>query len=111
MPKSIEQRNTDLSKRIMRRVYFVWGLRMALHPLFLKSLIAALLVSRSTEYISYSQVLANRPRIADIPANLAFISEAFVKTEVASVFLILGTMALVAWLATDMFRKESHAYF
>jgi hypothetical protein len=105
MPKSIEQRNAELSSRIMRRVYFVWGLRMVLNPRFLKSLIALVLLYRTTEYVSYTHVLANRPRIADIPANLAFISEAFAKTEVASVLLIVGTMALMAWLASDFMSK------
>jgi hypothetical protein len=111
MPKSIDQMNRDLSRRIMRRVYFVWGLRMVLNPLFLKSLIALVLLSRSTAYISYSNVLANRPVISDIPRNLAFVQDAFMQTEVTSVFLVLGTLAVMAWLATDVLRKQSHSYF
>ncbi len=112
MPKSIAQMDKELTKRIMRRVYFVWGLRMAIHPVFLKSLIALVLFSRTTQYVSYSHVLANRPRIADIPANLAFVSDAFAKTEVASVLLILGTMVLMSWLATDFLSKtRQHSFF
>ena len=111
MPKSIEQRNKELTARIMRRVYFISLLRMALSPRFLKLLIALVLLYRTTEYVSYAHVLANRPRIADIPANLAFVSEAFAKTEVASVLLIVSTMALMAWFASDFLRKQQHSYF
>jgi hypothetical protein len=111
MKKSIEQMNNDLTKRIMRRVYVVWGLRMLVHPLFLKSLIAILLLYRSTAYISYTSVLANRPVISDIPRNLAFVQDAFMNTEVTSVLLILGTLAVMAWLAMDFIGKTRHAYF
>lgn len=111
MNNSIDQMNKDLTKRIMRRVYFVWGLRMILSPLFLKSLIALVFLSRSTTYISYSNVFANRPEISDIPRNLAFVRDAFMHTEVTSVLLILGTLAVMTWLATDFMGKTRQAYF
>ncbi len=111
MNKSIEQMNSDLTKRIMRRVYFVWGLRMLLNPVFLKSLIALLFLYRSTAYISYTTVLANRPEISDIPRNLAFMRDAFMHTEVTSALLVLGTLAAMAWLAMDFLNKKQHAYF
>ena len=103
--------NTELTKRIMRRVYLVWGLRMLISPLFLKSLIVLAFLYRSTAYISYSNVLANRPVISDIPRNLAFMRDAFMHTEVTSVLLITGTLAVSIWLATDFLRKSQHSYF
>jgi|GEM_PF-1692132 len=103
--------NKQLTNRIMRRVYLVYGLRMLLNPVFLKSLIVLVFLSRSTAYISYSQVLANRPRIADIPANLAFMKDAFMHTEVTSMLLITGILAVSAWLASDVLRRSQHSYF
>lgn len=111
MTNSTNKIDAQLTRRIMRRVYFVWGLRLVLNPLFLKSMIALVFLYRSTAYISYANVLANRPVISDIPRNLAFMQDAFMHTEVTSALLILGTLAVMAWLATDFLGRSQHAYF
>ena len=95
----------------MRRIYFVYALRTVLNPLFLKSLIALVFVWRSTAYISYGNVFANAPQLTDIPRNLTFMRDAFMHTEVTSATLLLSTVAILAWLASDFIRKSQHAYF
>ena len=59
-------RHNELKKRIMRRVYLLWSIRLALHPTTLKLLIAALLVFRSMKYVSYTNVIANMPSLKNI---------------------------------------------
>lgn len=103
--------NSRLTRRIMRRIYFVYALRMVLNPMFLKVLIAFVFFWRSTAYISYANVLANAPQMTDIPRNLVFMRDALVHTEVTSAVLVLGTIAVLAWLASDFFRKTRQSFF
>ena len=63
-------RHNELKKRIMRRVYLLWSIRLALHPTTLKLLIAALLVFRSMKYVSYTNVIANMPSLENISAQM-----------------------------------------
>ncbi len=111
MNNTNEKRNKDLSRRIMRRIYVVWAFRTLLNPLFLKSLIVFVFIARSTEYISYSNVFANAPALTDIPRNVVFAREALMHTEATSLGLLLGILAVTAWLATDFLSKTRHAHF
>ena len=61
MTQPLTQRDRQLTKRIMRRIYLIWSIRLLLHPTTLKALIAALLIVRSMEYVSYANVFANMP--------------------------------------------------
>ena len=111
MDNAIHKKNTELTKRIMRRIYFVWAIRTILNPLFLKVLIVAAFFWRSMEYISYANVFANAPAITDISGSLQFASAAFANTEGASMALLAGILAVTGWLATDFLRKTQHANF
>lgn len=111
MNDSIEKMNSRLTRRIMRRIYFVYAIRTVLNPLFLKALIAIVFFWRSTAYISYVNVLENVPSLTDIPRNLAFMRDAFINAEVTAVGLLFGAMVLLAWLASDFLHKTRHSYF
>lgn len=103
--------NSELTARIMRRVYFVWALRMLLNPLFLKTLIVAVLIARSTEYISYANVFANAPQMTNIPQVFVFLRGAMIHTETMTLMILLATLALLVWLAVDFAHKRQHSYF
>jgi hypothetical protein len=110
MQQNLEQRNSALTKRIMRRVYVVAAIRMLLNPLFLKSLIAAVLFWRSTAHISYAHVIANAPSVSDIKSNFVFFRAAAMHAEMTSAVLLIATLALVAWISLDMLMKRNNAW-
>src|SRR3990167_5544531 len=95
MQKSISQRDQALTKRIMRRIYLVWSIRMLVHPTTLKVLIAALFVARSTTYVSYANVFANMPALYDVSAGMQFVKVAMYHTHPMTLVLLSS----VAWLA------------
>ena len=107
----MEKMNNDLTKRIMRRVYFVWALRMVLNPLFLKTLIIFVLITRSTEYISYAHVIANAPPMNNIPQLFLFLRSAMMHAETMSLTLLFAIMVFLVWLAVDIAYKRQRLYF
>lgn len=100
-----------LTKRIMRRVYLVWGLRMIVNPRFLKSLMMLLFVIRSTQYISYAHVIANAPSLTDIPRSITFLSDALRHTGLMSATLLFGILIVSLWLIADVVRHRQPEYF
>ena len=111
MEQSIDKRNSLLTKRIMRRVYLVAGIRTLLNPVFLKSLIIAVFFWRSTAVISYTHVFANAPSMLDIGSNLRFFRSALMHAEITTVMLLMAMGLLLAWVSFDMFSRRSHAWF
>ncbi len=111
MEKSFTTTNTLLTKRIMRRIYFVWAIRMMLSPVVLKSLIAVLFFWRSTAFVSYANVFANAPQFWDIPRNVQFFRSAAMHAETTTLLLVFGTIVLAAWVCMDMLSRKSHAWF
>ena len=105
------QRAKRLTARIMRRIYLVAAIRMALNPVFLKALIAVVFFWRSTAYVSYAQVIANSPSMGDIPRNIQFFSDALRHTGTGTAFLFFGMAALATWIAIDFAQRKTHAWF
>ena len=111
MDERTKKLNENLTKRIMRRVYFLWALRMMINPLFIKSLILAVFFWRSTEYISYTNVIANAPKFTDIERNAIFMRDALMHTSEISAILLIGIVVLLAWIVSDIIRKNRPIYF
>ena len=105
------KRQSALSKRIMRRIYFVAGLRMLLHPVFLKSLIAAVFFWRTTSYVSYTHVIANAPSLFDVKRDVAFYSSALMHAELVTIALLASILLLVVWVSFDVTHKRNQAWF
>ena len=110
MTSSFNQKDIALKKRIMRRVYLVWGIRALLHPVFLKALIVLVFFFRSTEYISYADVFANAPALLDVPHAFQFLQSAFTNTEISSLALLFGMGMVGIWIVTDFARKRIESF-
>ena len=95
-----------LTRRIMRRVYVVAGIRLLLHPVFLKSLLVVLFFFFLTRYVSYGNVIANAPSILDLESNIRFFTGALAHTATATLYLYLAIMALAFWIVLDMARHK-----
>lgn len=107
METTQNKREMNLTKRIMRRVYLVWSIRLLLHPTTLKVLIAAFLVFRSMKYVSYANVLANMPSLADISAQIEFARSAMYHAQPMTLVLLSSVAWLCVWAVADtLFRKR-----
>ena len=104
-------KDSALSLRIMRRVYLVASIRALLNPVFLKSLFVVVFFWRSTQYVSYANVIANAPSLLDIESNIRFFSSALAHTRTMTMFLCLGIATMLTWIAFDMARHKTHAWF
>jgi hypothetical protein len=99
-------RDQALSRRIMRRVYVVAGIRLLLHPVFLKAVLVGIFFMNSTRYVSYRHVIANAPSIFDLESNVRFFTGALAHTGTATLYLYLAIMALAFWIVLDMARHK-----
>jgi uncharacterized membrane protein YbaN (DUF454 family) len=107
MEQSNTKREMDLTKRIMRRVHVIWGIRLAVHPTTLKVLIAGLLVFRSMKYLSYANVLANMPSFANISAQIEFARSAMHHAQPMALVLLSSVVWLSVWAIADtLFRRR-----
>ena len=110
MEQSFTQRDQALTKRIMRRIYLIWSIRLLLHPTTLKVLIAALLVVRSMKYVSYTNVFANMPALYDVSAGMQFVKAAMYNTHPMTLVLLSSVAWLAMWAAADMFFRRKEAW-
>jgi len=111
MEHSRDQQSRSLTKRIMRRVYLVWSIRLAIHPTTLKMLIASLLVFRSMKYVSYANVLANMPSLADISAQIEFARSAMHHAQPMALVLLSSVAWLSVWVIADTLFRRKEAWF
>lgn len=110
MNPSVTAREQKLTNRIMRRVYVIWSIRLALHPTTLKSLIAALLIVRSMKYVSYADVFANMPAFYDVSAGLQFVKVALYHTHPMTIILLSSVAWLSVWVVADTFFRRREAW-
>jgi hypothetical protein len=99
--------NDQLKRRIMRRVYAIYAIRLALHPTTLRLAAVLALFWRSTAYISYTNVLANSPSIFDIRGELNFLQAALANTETVTFTMLAAVGVLAIWLAADALRPKT----
>ena len=90
-----------LKQRIMWRVYTIWAARAALSRTALKVYILAVILWRSTTYVSYEKVLHNAPSLTNVEGNVEFYSGAFSHTEHTNAILFIGLFILTAWVIFD----------
>ena len=107
---TMEMSQRALSRRIMRRVYLIAGIRFALNPVFLKSLIAVMLFASSMKYVSYTNVIANMPSPADISGGYQFVRAALFHTNPMTVILLSSVAWLSLWVVFDMWKKGEEAW-
>lgn len=98
--------NDMLKRRIMRRVYLIAGLRMFLHPVTMKAMLVGALAWKSTDFVSYTAVFANLPKGVDIERQLAFLHDAVVATDGATMLVLTMTCVVATWVVFDVFERK-----
>lgn len=111
METSTTNVNTRLTKRIMRRIYFVWAIRMALSPLFLKAVIVTVFFVQSTKYVSYIHVLENMSSVTGAGAGYQFMKAAMFHAHPMTLVLLSSIAWLSVWMVYDMLRHKNEAWF
>ena len=106
MEHRLHMNDTALTKRIMRRVYLIATIRFILNPAFLKSLIAIVFFWRSTKYVSYVNVLANMPSLANVTQDYQFMKGALFHAHPMTIILLSSVAWLSVWVAYDMLTKR-----
>lgn len=104
-------RDTQLTKRIMRRVYLVAAIRMVVHPTTAKIAIAALLFARSMKYVSYAHVLENMATLPDFSAGYTFVKGAMYHTHPMTLVLLSSVVWLAVWAVADALFRKREAWF
>ncbi len=99
--------NTQLKKRIIRRVYIISVMRRVFHPTVLKSIILTVFMVMGSILVSVPNIISNMPLITDINASLSFVLRAFLHTETLVQMVSLGSTILAIWLIKDALRSFS----
>jgi hypothetical protein len=91
---------STLHKRIMRRVYAIYFLRLLTHRCVLKTAMIAVLVVFSGRYVSYGAVFENLPsNYMKLPM---FIGGAISNTEFVTIGLVFSVLVLFLFLVRDV---------
>ncbi len=103
MPDSV------LQKSIMRRVYFIWGVRQLANPLFLKIAVLAVFLWQVKEAVFVRQVFANMVNY-EITELFNFLSAAFLNTDVVVQVATLGIGILSVLLVRDIVAAQGKSF-
>lgn len=92
----------------MRRVYAVWAMRALMNRVSLKLYALVVFVALSSNYISFKAVVSNFMSVYKTSFS-SFIYSAFINTEVITLMLIAGTIAVSLWLMKDIVFSYKHS--
>jgi len=97
---------STLSKQVMRRVYFIWGVRQLASPFFVKSVLFVALAWQVKEAVFVREVFANMSRI-EASELFNFFSAAFINTGLIVQTALLGSGILAVLLARDFLASRA----
>ena len=97
--------SNNLSVRIMRRIYLIWILRRIKSPVFIKTVLLALVVWQSFSRISFFHIIRNSPSLLDPYASYEFFYSAFFNTELVVRVLVICFLAVILWIFRDFSKK------
>ena len=107
---TINKRDAQLTKRIMRRVYLISAIRLAVHPTTIKIALAALLFFRSMKYVSYAHVLENMTSLTNASAGMGFVKGAMLNAHPMTLVLLSSVAWLAVWVAADSYFRKHEAW-
>jgi hypothetical protein len=103
----METTNTQLTKRIMRKVYIMAYMRRFLRPLVIKSALLSVFLLAGVSVVSVGNVLKNawQSGHGDIFTILHYMYQAFTSTELVAQVIFVGIIVLSVWLIIDTVRN------
>jgi hypothetical protein len=100
----MENINTQLKKKIMRRVYFTYYLRKVFSPLAIKAYLLISFVGFISSQVSFANIMANMPSITNISALYHFYTSAFLNTGFIVQLLSVGMLLAIFLLLKDIVK-------
>ncbi|MDP3989505.1 MAG: hypothetical protein Q8P93_04715 [bacterium] len=91
---------TQLQKRIMRRIYVVHTLRFILQPMIIKPAIVLVLLLQMSRTVSLAHVFQNM--MGNMDGLPLFVSSAVSNAEITTLVLSAGIIITLIWFARDM---------
>jgi len=104
------RRDAQLTKRIMRRIYLISAIRLAIHPTTIKIVLAALLFFRSMKYVSYTHVLENMASLTNASAGMGFVKGAMLNAHPMTLVLLSSVVWLGVWAVADSYFRKHEAW-
>lgn len=101
----MEKTNTQLKKKIMRRIYLTFLLRKVFNPVTLKVYTLAVFYGFLATKISLNNVIENMPNITDIGALYNFYTYAFLNTEFTVQVLLVGVIIAALSVFKDVVKN------
>ena len=88
---------TTIKQNIMRRVHFIYSMRV-FGPVLFEALILLLSIVLMSRYVSFSHIFSNMPSVAELHNTLTFFGSAFAhaRTMVQGLSLIAMVVGLYA---------------
>ena len=99
--------NTQLKKRIVRRVYIISVMRRFFHPIVLKGMILIVFIVVGNVLVSVPNVINNMPISTNVGASFSFIMNALMRTDILVQIIFVGSVLLTMWLIKDAMRSFS----
>ena len=97
----------DLTKKIMRRIYFIWFVRQIFNAVTVKVALVFLLAWQITSYVSVKNVIANWYLTEwGFSGSYAFLQSALIETDVMVQVLMLGTVLVASLLFRDVLARK-----
>jgi len=99
--------DTQLKKKIMRRVYFTYFLRKVFNPFAIKIYTIVSFAGFIASQVSLVNVVANMPSMTNIDALYRFSTSAFLNTEFVVQLLSVGALVTIFLLLKDIVKTYS----
>ena len=99
--------NTQLKKRIMRRIYIISVIRRIFHPIVLKGMTLAVFIVLGNVLVSVPNVINNMPISTNVGVSFSFIMNALARTDTLVQMIFLGSVFLAVWLIKDALNSFS----
>ncbi len=110
MEQTLLKRDAQLTKRIMRRVYLISVIRLAIHPTTIKVALAALLFFRSMKYVSYAHVLENMTSLTNASSGIGFVKGAMLHAHPMTLVLLSSVVWLAVWAVADAYFRKHESW-
>lgn len=94
---------SNIERRVMRRVHFLWWVRRISHPLILRAGLFTYSVVHLSYMVSYPDIMRNTLGVK-VYRSPTYLGQAFLNTDILSQALIVAACATGAWLMLDTSR-------
>jgi len=94
-----------MKNRIMRRVYFIYAVKLLMRPTALRFFLFMVLFLSTTAFVSFRNVFFNIPKVADPFPLYQFAVSAFAHAEVPLQLISIALFSIGLFLVSDIVKN------